>query len=732
MAVRKFFLTFGQSNAGPASDIATWKSARPLLNLDLSTTLSIGSYTDKFTMPGGFPGYTSLDIKGLAIGSIRYLTWYNPLATGYNTYPCTGRLATGAHNSTTIYVEQRFTAGSGSPILNITRTRTGTVHAVTAIADSGTGSVLTVTGWTDPVTKEQFTYEIRAGAELAAATQDLVLNTKFGHTIAGSLTGLRLRCTSGANAGTSKVIQSWTNSTNTVLLESAFASNVAATDTFVIEPQVGEFATFGYFLPWTPYESGATAGKVNPYPPGFNFPNHWHTPAPYNPVASGSGGTASGGISYHVGLGVRLSEFLGETIYVVASDVGGTTLSHNEWSNGGSDVVGWYDPAQQSHWSPGDSNNCFARMMAELDAAVSIMAAQGDTLECVGVFYPQGESDAGNELYANAYAHNLRRLKARVRQELKNRGMWPGAVETIPWVHPQISGPAATGYVWPYAATVNAAIAQVADEDRHSGTFSVDDIPRKSPTDPHYTGAGAVTLETRCFEAWRDIFTAATSTGEVDICNLALSHIGETGNVASISPSDGSTQATICARYYPIARDALLEMRQWGFAMKRRALSPVTSDSSTWQFAYVVPGDAMKIVAVQDAEATGDYTQAISSSFFNEPAFPLGSGQSVPQEFNIGQRADGTRILYTNLDDAVLRYVSRVTDTSRFSATFRLALSWHLASLLAGHIIKGDEGGSAARRCSQMAQFYLGQASEVDGVQHNAKPTHFAPWTAGR
>ena len=60
---------------------------------------------------------------------------------------------------------------------------------------------------------------------------------------------------------------------------------------------------------------------------------------------------------------------------------------------------------------------------------------------------------------------------------------------------------------------------------------------------------------------------------EVEICNLALSHLGDTATVASSDPPEGSAQAEHCARFYPIARDALLEMQNWKFATRRATLA---------------------------------------------------------------------------------------------------------------------------------------------------------------
>ena len=56
---------------------------------------------------------------------------------------------------------------------------------------------------------------------------------------------------------------------------------------------------------------------------------------------------------------------------------------------------------------------------------------------------------------------------------------------------------------------------------------------------------------------------------DVEICNLALSHLGDTATVASIDPPEGSAQAEHCARFYPIARDALLEKHDWSWATRR-------------------------------------------------------------------------------------------------------------------------------------------------------------------
>lgn len=198
---------------------------------------------------------------------------------------------------------------------------------------------------------------------------------------------------------------------------------------------------------------------------------------------------------------------------------------------------------------------------------------------------------------------------------------------------------------------------------------------------------------------------------EVDICNLALGHLGDNATVASLDPPEGSAQAEHCARFYPIARDALLEMHAWKFATRRAALSQLAVDSAPWQFAYAEPADSLKVLAVQPPGASSDVE---SEAFETESA------------------ADGAALILTDTQDAVLRYIAHVSDTTVFSPLFVLALSWHLASMLAGPILKGDVGAAEAKRCAGVMQGYLARAATSDANQRKVVPTHNPGWIAGR
>lgn len=220
----------------------------------------------------------------------------------------------------------------------------------------------------------------------------------------------------------------------------------------------------------------------------------------------------------------------------------------------------------------------------------------------------------------------------------------------------------------------------------------------------------------------------------IDICNLALGHLGDTATVSSINPPEGSAQAEHCARFYPIARDSLLEMHAWNFAMRRVALARVACLWPEWDYAYALPSDVNNILSVLPADAQDDYSTRIVPSDNHPYMFApvVAAGQYTPQAYSVESQANGSPILYTDQADAVLRYTSFITDTTKFSPLFVMALSWHLASMLAGPIIKGDQGAAEAKRCQQMMATYLVQAQESDANQRKIKPEHIVGWIAGR
>ena len=137
---------------------------------------------------------------------------------------------------------------------------------------------------------------------------------------------------------------------------------------------------------------------------------------------------------------------------------------------------------------------------------------------------------------------------------------------------------------------------------------------------------------------------------ETDICNLALAHFGQDASIDSIDPPDGSAEAEHCARFYPIARDEVLESHTWGFAQYRATLAALTNDREDWGYRYALPAECIKPRIV--------LTDGYSSS----------ANEGEPFE------REGDSI-YTDAQDAVLVYTKRITDTTKFTPMFTSAMS---------------------------------------------------------
>lgn len=198
---------------------------------------------------------------------------------------------------------------------------------------------------------------------------------------------------------------------------------------------------------------------------------------------------------------------------------------------------------------------------------------------------------------------------------------------------------------------------------------------------------------------------------EVDIANLALARLADVANVSVINPPEAGTTAELVARFLPIARDSLLQMHAWDFATKTTRLAQLAKEPFTHSYAYAVPVDMIKALSVMQ-EGYGD------------KAF----------DFVVETNSDNQTVVLTDVDDALLRYVARVSNVNRFSPLFVDALSWMLAANLAGPIIRGELGQSAANQCLKNAQSLTNQAIAADVRQCHSRISdkHLPSWMAWR
>lgn len=216
----------------------------------------------------------------------------------------------------------------------------------------------------------------------------------------------------------------------------------------------------------------------------------------------------------------------------------------------------------------------------------------------------------------------------------------------------------------------------------------------------------------------------------IDIVNLALSHLGEVPNISSISPPEGSVHAEKAARFYPIARDKCLEAHNWNFAVKRAALAGLSDPPTPWLNAYALPSDYLRAIAVRPA-----YLEA---SIANIPDLPYGNrsysaeifANANDDELNVvDYTIEGDR-LYCNGDGATLRYVAKVADSTKWTPHFVDAVSWLLASYMAGAIVEDEKVIAWAYRMYQ-AELMNAMVADSNSIRRT-NATHRAPWVRDR
>lgn len=178
----------------------------------------------------------------------------------------------------------------------------------------------------------------------------------------------------------------------------------------------------------------------------------------------------------------------------------------------------------------------------------------------------------------------------------------------------------------------------------------------------------------------------------VQICNAALSYLGNIGNVVTIEPPDGSPYSESCSIYYPQALLYLLESHDWCFATRRirvPKLSSFDEEMYGWRYGFTVPSDMVRVIGVYGKTHNMDEGSA---------------------EFQIESLENNAYILLTNVENPILRYVARVSDASRFPNYFVQALILQTASYLAGPLMKT----SLAEKMMQLASQALENAKYQD------------------
>jgi hypothetical protein len=179
-------------------------------------------------------------------------------------------------------------------------------------------------------------------------------------------------------------------------------------------------------------------------------------------------------------------------------------------------------------------------------------------------------------------------------------------------------------------------------------------------------------------------------TSSVQIMNSALIKLGAE-RIAS--EDESNLRAKLCKEQYPKRRDMLLRAHPWKFAVRRSelaAVDPKPDDFGDWGYVFQLPTDVCRILQLVDicAETPWD-----------------------------------TENQYLLIDESevTIRYISRITDVTKFDDNFIEALAWDLAADIAFALTqKQDLADSCVKRAEKelaLARSFNAQQGSVQRVQ---------------
>lgn len=182
---------------------------------------------------------------------------------------------------------------------------------------------------------------------------------------------------------------------------------------------------------------------------------------------------------------------------------------------------------------------------------------------------------------------------------------------------------------------------------------------------------------------------------EVAIANSALIKIGAE-RIDSLS--DSNPRAILCNEQYAKKRDGLLLSHPWNFAIERVELAevlPVPIDG--WEHKFALPNDCLRVLEINEDSAI---LWAVEGPY-----------------------------LHTNESSVMIRYIKKITDTTKFSKSFDEVLALSLAADIC-YAIKKD--ASHAKNLYDAYRYELSQARSFDAQEGSAPAVVADDWFNSR
>jgi hypothetical protein len=176
---------------------------------------------------------------------------------------------------------------------------------------------------------------------------------------------------------------------------------------------------------------------------------------------------------------------------------------------------------------------------------------------------------------------------------------------------------------------------------------------------------------------------------KTEICNLAVGWLG--GNRLTSVDDDQTKEAELCRDNYDLSRKAVLEEREWTFAIKRASVTPLTEvPLFGYNYKFLLPSDLLDMINAYDPRHSG---------LRNPPGIP--------------HVIEGDE-MYADLETVNIKFIFDLRDTNKFSGLFDQALAAHIAANIS---IPLTENAKQFERMMALYEINLEKAITSDSLQ---------------
>ena len=193
-------------------------------------------------------------------------------------------------------------------------------------------------------------------------------------------------------------------------------------------------------------------------------------------------------------------------------------------------------------------------------------------------------------------------------------------------------------------------------------------------------------------------------TTATEICNIGLGWLGA-NRITDINTEEDSREWLLCSENYDPLRRAVLEEREWTFAVHRVVLNPDEEEPVFGsETLFKIPGDSLRILTVHD-------NSVIRAQPTTSPQVTNRGVHEIPQAD--GWQVEGDFIM-ANADVVYVRYNKDIFAVGKFSAQFIQALAQRLAAEFA---LPLTESRSLFDKMWAAYAVKISQGSVTDGMQ---------------